>query len=105
MLFEASPRASDAPDVCEVANYVRALEFGVREDRALPISLRLIREIHGELMAGVRGTHLTPEEFRTSQNWIGPPVSTAWTELVKNLFKTAGTGNLGIAQSKRFRMN
>lgn len=73
VLFEASPRASDAPDVREVANYVRALEFGVREDRALPISLRLIREIHGELMAGVGGTHLTPGEFRTSQNWIGPP--------------------------------
>lgn len=73
VLFEASPRASDAPDVREVANYVRALEFGVREDRALPISLRLIREIHGELMAGVRGTHLTPGEFRSSQNWIGPP--------------------------------
>lgn len=73
VLFEASPRASSAPDVREVANYVRALELGVREDRALPISLRLMRELHGELMADVGGAHLTPGEFRTSQNWIGPP--------------------------------
>ena len=72
VLFEASPTASAAPDVREVANYVRALESGVQEDRRLPLSLRLIRELHRELMTGVRGAHLTPGEFRTSQNWIGP---------------------------------
>lgn len=73
VLFEAAPQASRAHDVQEVANYVRALELGVEPDRKLPISLRLIRELHRELMTGVRGTHLTPGEFRTSQNWIGPP--------------------------------
>jgi len=73
VLFEASPNATDSPDVHEVANYVRALELGVREDRPLPISQRLIRELHEALMTGVRGAHLTPGEFRTSQNWIGPP--------------------------------
>ena len=38
----------------------------------LPVSVRLIREIHGELLADVRGSHLTPGELRQSQNWIGP---------------------------------
>ena len=73
VLFEAAPQASRAHDVREVANYVRALELGVAAERKLPLSLRLIRELHRELMTGVRGTHLIPGEFRTSQNWIGPP--------------------------------
>ena len=60
-------------DVREVAKYVRAMEYGRRRLRELPISLRFIREIHGKLMEGVRGQHLTPGEFRRSQNWIGPP--------------------------------
>jgi Fic family protein len=62
-----------SPDVREVANYVRALEHGLARSRELPLSLRLIREVHAELMEGVRGEHLTPGEFRRSQNWIGPP--------------------------------
>lgn len=73
VIFEASPRASTAPDVTEVANYVSAMEMALREDRELPISLRLIRDLHAELMTGIRGAYLTPGEFRTSQNWIGPP--------------------------------
>lgn len=73
VLYEAAPQAAAPPDVQEVANYVRALELGVREDRPLPVSLRLIRDLHRELMTGVRGAHLTPGEFRTSQNWIGAP--------------------------------
>jgi Fic family protein len=62
-----------AADVREVANYVRAMEYGLKRLRDLPLSLRLIREIHGKLMEGVRGERLTPGEFRRSQNWIGPP--------------------------------
>ncbi len=58
-------------DVREVANYVRALEDGLERLAALPLSLRLIREMHGHLLQGVRGE--TPGEFRRSQNWIGPP--------------------------------
>jgi Fic family protein len=73
ILYEASPAAAGAHDVREVANYVNALELGVREDRRLPISVRLIRELHRELMSGVSGGYMTPGEFRTSQNWIGPP--------------------------------
>jgi Fic family protein len=64
------------PDTEEVVNYVRAMNYGMRRLKALPMSLRLIREIHRELMRGVRGSERMPGEFRTSQNWIGPPGST-----------------------------
>jgi Fic family protein len=66
-------------DVGEVHNYVKALDYGIERLGSLPVSLRLIREIHAVLMEGVRGEHLTPSEFRTSQNWIGPPGSTLET--------------------------
>jgi len=63
----------DAPkDVTEVANYVRAMNHGLKRLAELPVSVRLIREIHAELMRGVRGGRLTPGELRVSQNWIGP---------------------------------
>ena len=63
----------DTPkDVAEVANYVRAMNHGLARLADLPVSVRLIREIHAELMRGVRGGRLTPGELRTSQNWIGP---------------------------------
>jgi Fic family protein len=58
-------------DLREVANYVVALEHGVGRLRDLPLSLRLIRELHDKLMRGVRGNTATPGEFRRSQNWIG----------------------------------
>jgi Fic family protein len=61
------------PDVHEVYNYVQALEYGLDRLQSLPLSLRLIREIHARLMEGVRGEHGTPGAFRRSQNWIGPP--------------------------------
>jgi Fic family protein len=63
-------------DVGEVHNYVRALDYGLERLKTLPVSLRLIREVHGILMDGVRGEFLTPGEFRRSQNWIGSPGST-----------------------------
>lgn len=59
-------------DVREVLNYTSAMQHGLdRLRRDLPLSLRLIREIHGVLMQKARGGHQTPGEFRTSQNWIG----------------------------------
>jgi Fic family protein len=72
--FEAVRTAPTKPDsdVGEVRNYVRALEHGLKRLSALPVSLRLMKEIHAELMRGVRGEHLTPGEFRRTQNWIGP---------------------------------
>jgi Fic family protein len=63
------------PDVREVFNYVKALEYGLERLETLPLSLRLLREIHAELMTGVRGEYQTPGEFRRSSNWIGPPGS------------------------------
>lgn len=66
----------DRSDLREVENYVRALEYGIRRLKTLPISLRLICEIHEHLMKGVRGNTATPGEFRRSQNWIGIPGST-----------------------------
>ena len=61
-------------DVREVANYVRALENGLQRVRELPISTRLIKELHAILLQEVRGgeSSKTPGEFRRSQNWIGP---------------------------------
>jgi Fic family protein len=66
-------------DVREVHNYVRALDYGLERLRTLPVSLRLIREIHARLMEGVRGGNLTPGKFRQTQNWIGPAGSTLET--------------------------
>ena len=59
-------------DVDEVLNYVRAMKHGLGRLEELPVSVRLIREIHAQLMEGVRGGRLQPGELRTSQNWIGP---------------------------------
>jgi len=70
---EAKILSPDAPeDVSEVINYVSAMNHGLERLAKLPVSVRLIREIHEKLLAGVRGSHLTPGELRTSQNWIGP---------------------------------
>ena len=58
-------------DVKEIENYVKATIYGFERLETLPLSLRLIREIHAILMEGVRGESKTPGEFRRSQNWIG----------------------------------
>jgi Fic family protein len=69
---EAGAAVDRSPaDLREVANYVVALEYGVERLRKLPMSLRLVRELHEKLMRGVRGDAATPGEFRRSQNWIG----------------------------------
>ena len=73
-LFEAdNTPPSPVSDVNEVINYVRAMEYGIMRLEKLPISSRLICELHGILMEGVRGDYATPGEMRTSQNWIGSP--------------------------------
>lgn len=77
LAYEANATHNKAPkDVEEVVNYVRAMNHGLRRLPELPLSLRLLREIHKELMHNVRGGERTPGEFRTSQNWIGAPGST-----------------------------
>ena len=66
-------------DVKETLNYVVAMNKGLERLAALPISQRLIREMHSILMRGVRGQHADPGEFRRSQIWVGPPGSTLMT--------------------------
>ena len=66
-------------DLREVRNYVTALEHGLARLAELPLSLRLVREVHEQLMQGVRGGTSAPGEFRRIQNWIGPPGSTLAT--------------------------
>lgn len=71
--YESLNRPRALPnDVTEVVNYVRAMNYGLNRAKDLPLSLRLIKEIHAELMRGVRGGVKTPGEFRKTQNWIGP---------------------------------
>lgn len=60
------------PDVDDITHYVNAVNYGVERTKILPVSLRLIKEIHEHLMKGARSTqHAYPGEFRHSQNWIG----------------------------------
>ncbi|HEX9734353.1 MAG TPA: Fic family protein, partial [Thermoanaerobaculia bacterium] len=74
---EAGAAVERSPeDLREVGNYVVALEHGVQRLHDLPLSLRLVRELHEVLMRGVRGDAATPGEFRRSQNWIGSPGGT-----------------------------
>lgn len=61
-----------ASDVGEVLNYVTAMNHGLRRLSEIPVSIRLIREIHAKLLQDTRGSHLIPGELRSSQNWIGP---------------------------------
>ncbi len=73
LAYELKGWSNELPaDVHEVVNYVRAMYSGLARLAELPISLRLIREIHAELMASGRGAERGRGEFRTSQNWIGP---------------------------------
>jgi len=71
--FEIDAGGESVPkDVGEVVNYVRAMNYGLDRLDKLPLSLRLIREIHAELLRGARGGNREPGEFRRTQNWIGP---------------------------------
>lgn len=73
-VLKAEARIEDAEihkDVDEVLNYIAAMNYGIERLKELPLSLRLIREIHKKLLQGVRGEHKHPGEFRTSQNWVG----------------------------------
>jgi Fic family protein len=74
LTYEINPGAHHLPqDVEEVVNYIRAMNHGLTRLGSLPLSLRLLREIHGILMDGVRGGEKAPGEFRGTQNWIGSP--------------------------------
>lgn len=100
MLFETedAPGVPVVDDVVEVSNYVRAMEHGLRRlAEGFPLSNRLIREIHAELLSRGRGGDKLPGEFRRSQNWIGgsrpgtafyvPPPSNAVPDCMEDLEK------------------
>jgi Fic family protein len=73
---EAGASIDRSPDdLREVGNYVVAIEYGIKRLKTLPLSLRLVRELHKKLMTGVRGNTARPGEFRRTQNWIGAPGS------------------------------
>jgi len=91
--FEQGEEPSDGKrlhDTAEVVNYVRALNYGIKRLAELPLSLRLIREIHAELMRGVRGEGKAPGEFRVTQNWI--------ESRQRDVCSSAGSGNEGSAR-------
>lgn len=72
LAFELDPKTRELPkDVEEIVNYVKAMNYGIDRLAELPLSLRLIREIHAELMQNTRGHEKSPGEFRRSQNWLG----------------------------------
>lgn len=77
--YEANPNAKEFEnsDVKVVLNYKTALEYAVKrmDEDGIPISLKLVKEMHRELMEGVRGEEKDPGKFRIKQNWIGPPNS------------------------------
>lgn len=77
---EADDRPLSA-DFEEVRNYMRAMELAVERLPELPLSVRLIKEVHSVLLAGVRGQERQPGELRKSQNWIGAPCDTPDTAL------------------------
>jgi cell filamentation protein, protein adenylyltransferase len=63
-------------DVLDIVNCVQAMNLGLQGLQELPVSLRLVREIHRELLKDGRGSHAAPGEFRKTQNWIGPDGAT-----------------------------
>ena len=70
--FETDAEAGQPiDDVREVSNYVDAMMFGLERMKELPLSLRLVREMHERLLQSGRGAAMNPGEFRRSQNWIG----------------------------------
>lgn len=74
VLFPVDPEVENRrPDTREVRNYVIALEYGLQRLGELPVSLKLLTELHSRLLKGVRGENKSPGEFRDRQNFIGTP--------------------------------
>lgn len=73
LVFEANmPVKGIEAHIEEIVNYIRALYYGFDRLSSLPLSLRLIKELHSEILKGTRGSEKSPGELRESQNWIGP---------------------------------
>lgn len=76
---ELEPASEVITDVQDIVRYVSAMNYGLDRLDTLPLSLRLIREIHEVLLQDGRGSTATPGEFRRTQNWIGPEGATLAT--------------------------
>lgn len=76
---ELEPASEPISDVQDIVRYVSAMNHGLDRLGSLPLSLRLIREIHEVLLRDGRGSTATPGEFRQTQNWIGPEGGTLTT--------------------------
>jgi Fic family protein len=74
---EADLNPEQRDDWAEVQNYIRAINTAIDALASLPLSSRLLRQTHAQLMDGVRGEHKRPGEFRISQNWIGVSLKNA----------------------------
>lgn len=74
--YESGGSVDNINDVQEVVNYIKAMNYGIERLKTFPMSMRLVKELHGILLKGTRGTYKTPGEFKRSQNWIGPANST-----------------------------
>ncbi len=74
--YESHAPIKNPRDVEEVVNYIKALHHGLKRLAEIPMSIRVIKELHEILLSGTRGNDKTPGEFRRSQNWIGPAGST-----------------------------
>lgn len=72
-VFEAEDESIEGSEVKDVSNYVAAMNDGLDRLKELPLSTRLLKELHAKLILGTRGEHKQPGELRTSQNWIGRP--------------------------------
>ena len=80
LAFEVDAQGVEQPaDITETVNYVKAMNTGIALLDTLPLSGRLIRAVHKELLTDVRGQERNPGYFRTSQNWIGPAGATIET--------------------------
>lgn len=72
-VLQIDENVSEVKPVHEVVNYINAMNYGLDRLKELPMSLRLIHEIHKVLLSGVRGKEKVPGEYKRGQNWIGPP--------------------------------
>jgi Fic family protein len=99
-VFDAEARGDMNDDIGEVVNYIRAMDAGLSQLATLPISRRLVQEIHEILMSGVRGQEKQPGVVRSTPNWIGSPNNRPTTAIF--VPPPAADMELGLTDWERF---